>query len=89
MRCGAREGAINDFRQKLDGYNTALSEIDSRLNTVQDTEKKLRDLSERMINGVASKYGKDSPEYEIAGGVRKSERKKTARKPLVAEKKTA
>jgi uncharacterized protein YukE len=75
----AYETAINDFRQKLDEYNTSLSEADSRLNTVKDTEKKLRDLSERMINGVASKYGKDSDEYEMAGGIRKSDRKRTNR----------
>jgi hypothetical protein len=30
--------------------------------------------------GVASKYGKDSNEYEKAGGTRKSERKRPMRK---------
>jgi site-specific recombinase XerD len=33
----------------------------------------------RMLTGVATEYGKDSPEYEAAGGVRKSERKKPVR----------
>lgn len=79
LTVAAYETAIIDFRQKLDEYNTSLSEADSRLNTVKETEKKLRDLSERMINGVASKYGKDSDEYEMAGGVRKSDRKKIVR----------
>ncbi|BAZ67792.1 hypothetical protein NIES4106_25490 [Fischerella sp. NIES-4106] len=32
------------------------------------------DISERMLTGVACKYGKDSSEYEMAGGVRKSDR---------------
>jgi hypothetical protein len=36
------------------------------------------DLTERMLAGVGSKYGKDSTEYEKAGGVRKSERKRRA-----------
>jgi hypothetical protein len=27
-----------------------------------------------MLTGVACKYGKDSSEYEMAGGVRKSDR---------------
>lgn len=47
---------------------------------MQDTEKQLRDLSERMLIAVAAKYGKNSYEYEMAGGVRKSERKRPVRK---------
>jgi hypothetical protein len=31
-------------------------------------------MTERMLIGVAFKFGKDSREYEMAGGVRKSER---------------
>jgi hypothetical protein len=31
-----------------------------------------------MLNGVGSKYGYDSIEYENAGGKRKSERKRPA-----------
>jgi hypothetical protein len=34
-----------------------------------------------MLNGVASKFGTDSSQYEMAGGVRKSERKKPNRNP--------
>jgi len=36
--------------------------------------KKLSDLTDRMLIGIAFKYGKDSREYGMAGGVRKSER---------------
>ncbi len=43
-------------------------------------EKELKDWNGRMLAGVGSEFGKDSPEYEAAGGVRKSERKKPARK---------
>ncbi|MDZ8054559.1 MAG: hypothetical protein RMX68_008540 [Aulosira sp. ZfuVER01] len=32
----------------------------------------------RLVSGVASKYGKDSREYELAGAVRKSERARKA-----------
>jgi hypothetical protein len=72
----AYEASINNLRQKLETYNTTLSVADSQRNSVQDAEKALRDLSERMLTGVASKHGKNSDEYEKAGGVRKSERKK-------------
>ena len=36
---------------------------------------KLDELTTRMLAGVAAKYGKDSREYEQAGGTRTSERK--------------
>jgi hypothetical protein len=44
-------------------------------------EKAMAALSERMLEGVSAKFGKDSNAYEQAGGVRKSERKKSVRKP--------
>jgi hypothetical protein len=73
------ENAINDLRGKIDDYNTHLSHVDEKKNLVEDSEKKLQDLSDRMLTGVASKFGKNSDEYEKAGGVKKSDRKKAVR----------
>ena len=72
--------AIADARAKLDAYNAALSAVDSTNNTLLKVEKDLTALNERMLLGVAAKFGKDSNEYEMAGGVRKSERKRPVRK---------
>ena len=66
------ETAILDLRDKLNDYNTHLSLVDEKRNSVNESEKTLRDLSERMLSGVASKYGKNSEEYEKAGGTKKS-----------------
>lgn len=41
---------------------------------------KLKDLNERILTGVATKYGKNSTQYEMAGGKKKSERKKATKK---------
>ena len=71
--------AIADTRTKLDAYNAALSTADSANNALLQAEKSLTTLNERMLLGVATKFGKDSSEYEMAGGVRKSERKRPAR----------
>lgn len=73
--------AIVSAVSKLDSYNTLLSTVDAALNDVQAQEKILRELSERMREAVGSVYGHDSNEYEKAGGVRKSERKRPVRKP--------
>jgi hypothetical protein len=71
---------LDRLRSQLDTYNESLSFVDRALSMVRDTEKDIRVLSERMLIAVAAKYGKDSYEYEMAGGVRKSERKRPTRK---------
>lgn len=65
---------IEQLRTKIDAYNTALSIIDSSKVEIEELEKNLGNVSEKMLIGVAFKYGKDSSEYQMAGGVRKSDR---------------
>ncbi|BAY13574.1 hypothetical protein [Calothrix sp. NIES-2098] len=65
---------MDKLRSKIDAYNTALFNIDSYKSEIEELEKILADLSDKMLLGVAHTYGKDSHEYEKAGGVRKSER---------------
>ncbi|MGI0486481.1 hypothetical protein ACN4EK_13660 [Pantanalinema rosaneae CENA516] len=65
---------IDRLRSRLNDYNTALAVIDSSKSEIEELEKTLGDLTDKMLIGVAFKYGKDSREYEMAGGVRKSER---------------
>lgn len=62
------------LRDQLESYNRALAEVDSSKKEIDELEKSLADLSDRMLIGVAFKYGKDSREYEKAGGMRKSDR---------------
>lgn len=71
---------IDTLRSRLATYNESLSMIDRAAGTIQDTEQQLRTLSERMLIAVAARYGKDSYEYEMAGGTRKSERKRSTRR---------
>ena len=70
------EDAVADTRQKLEDYNQALSMVDEKANLLADSEKALQDFSERVLAGVAAKYGKNSNEYEKVGGVRKADRKR-------------
>lgn len=81
MTVAAFETEIKKTDDSVDDYNTTLSSIDNKLNTITGNERTLADLHERMLTGVATRYGKDSTEYEMAGGTRKSERKKNA-KPI-------
>lgn len=77
----AYTAAITEVDTAVDAYNTGLSVTDGLLNTVKAKEKKLTELSEKMLEAVATKFGHDSNEYEMAGGTRKSEIKRKPKKP--------
>jgi len=70
---------VEEVRAKLAAYNTVLSMVDKAYSDILNAERELGDLSEHMLMGVATKYGKGSDEYEMAGGVRKVERKRRNR----------
>ncbi len=84
LTAAAYQAAIDLVKNSMDEYNTQLSKVDGLLNTLKDSEKALNDWNERILNGVASKYGKDSSEYEEAGGTRKSDYKKPVKKAKAA-----
>ena len=73
--------AIDLLRQVQAKYNAQLSSLDQTYNEFLDVEKNVSEMSELMLSGVKVKFGRDSYEYEMAGGVRQSERKRPKRKP--------
>ncbi|OUL19419.1 hypothetical protein BV372_33480 [Nostoc sp. T09] len=86
---GKLMGSIEQLRNKIGVYNTALSVVDSSKDEIEEMEKNLSQLCEKMLMVVAIKYGKDSREYEMAGGVRNSDRVRkirASRLKSVAEK---
>ena len=77
--------AIADGRAKLNAYNQTLTLADQQGNELSEAEKIVRDFSARMLAGVGAARGTDSSEYEMAGGTRKSERKRTSSKKRPSE----
>lgn len=75
------ETQVTLLSSKLNAYNTALSTIDDLYNECISQMDVIKDWNERMLTGVATKYGKNSSQYEMAGGKKKSERKKAILKP--------
>ncbi|MEA5625081.1 hypothetical protein [Nostoc sp. UHCC 0251] len=67
-----------ELRNELNQYNKMLNTLDSAKEKIETLEKSIRETSERLVSGVATKYGKDSREYELAGAVRKSDRVRKA-----------
>lgn len=72
------EQKINGVRTKQENYNTTLAMLDDLLNDLQADEKVLDDLNARMLAGVGARWGKNSTQYEQAGGTRTDERKKSS-----------
>jgi uncharacterized phage infection (PIP) family protein YhgE len=71
---------IETLRSQIATYNSTLSTLDDQSRQIKETERQLRNLSEQMLLGVAAKYGKDSREYGMAGGIPKSEHRRPVRK---------
>ncbi|WP_315785193.1 hypothetical protein [Fischerella sp. JS2] len=74
---------IENLRQSLEAYNSTLSTIDVLLTQIIENEKDLADYSEKILRGIAYRFGSDSHEYQMAGGTRKSDRKRTVSKSVV------
>ncbi|MFN6528089.1 hypothetical protein [Nostoc sp. ChiSLP03a] len=72
---------IKTTQDKLEAYNSSLSTVDMTQEALEVTEKSLMQLTEHMLLSVAAKYGKNSDEYKMAGGVRRSDRKRPVRQP--------
>jgi hypothetical protein len=74
---------IESLRESLEAYNTTLSTIDILLTQIVEKEQDLADYSEKILRGIAYKYGNNSHAYQMAGGTRKSDRKRTVRQSAV------
>ncbi|HAX76915.1 MAG TPA: hypothetical protein DCY88_14015 [Cyanobacteria bacterium UBA11372] len=70
---------IETMQTKENAYNTTLSTLDKLYREMLETERELADMAEHMLLGVATRYGKSSIEYGMAGGVPKNQRRKTLR----------
>ncbi len=78
LTVAAYTGIIDDLRSKLAAYNTALSAIDKLADDVKMAEQAAQEMSEKMLLGVGSRFGKDSQEYEMAGGSRRKSSRRFA-----------
>ncbi len=70
---------IETMRTKENAYNSALSSLDKLYREMLQTESELGDMTEHMLMAVATRYGKSSVEYGMAGGVPKNQHRKRLR----------
>ena len=78
MSMEAFNDSIDSLRDKMAAYNRLLSSVDQVYNDLLLEESALSELAERMLAAVSAKYGRRSPEYEMAGGSRRGTRRRVA-----------
>jgi len=59
------------LRQQVESYNALMETLEQSRKNIAQAEQDLNDFSEHMLLGVAAVYGKQSKQYEHAGGKRK------------------
>ncbi|MGV0105090.1 ATPase involved in DNA repair [Nostoc sp. DSM 114160] len=77
---------INTTRATLEAHNTLVSNLEESRKTIIQMDKALSEMSERMLSGVATIYGRNSIQYSKAGGSNGKRNKKSISKvaPIVA-----
>jgi hypothetical protein len=70
------EESIAMTREALLAYNAAIATYSQAKLAFMELERNLADVAERMLTGVATQYGKQSHQYEMAGGTRKGARRR-------------
>jgi len=73
------EAEVKGYSQDLDAFNGALAAIDNTSNRLDDRKQRLHDFTLRIQAAVKAVYGPDSSEFELVGGLRRSDRKRPVR----------
>jgi hypothetical protein len=76
MTLKSYQADIEQARDREIEYNKMLSSLDKFYNEMLDSERQLADRSSKMLQAIAIVYGRNSSEYEMAGGTRTSERRR-------------
>jgi hypothetical protein len=84
MNITAYEAAIQDAEQRIEAYNMAIANVSQLQSSVAEAEAVLAELSERMLSTIAGRYGKKSDQYEMAGGTKRSARRRVGKKKMAA-----
>jgi hypothetical protein len=77
--------SIEDTLTKVNRYNLALSTLTQLHNEMMVSEKALANHHERVLSSISGKFGRNSTEYEMAGGRKRATKTKTKATPAMPE----
>ncbi|HEY0544734.1 MAG TPA: hypothetical protein VGC91_04985 [Pyrinomonadaceae bacterium] len=84
----ALDKLITQAQEAEGDYNQTVAQLDEKTNRLDALLKQTSELSARLLAGVGARFGRNSDEYEKAGGVRTEEIKRTPRKKPDGNKKS-
>ena len=76
--------SITTSATRLEAHNLALAEADRTRIEFSEAEAQVAALSSRVLSSVAGMYGRDSMEYELAGGKPTGNYKRSKKQPPAA-----
>ncbi|MBL1174780.1 hypothetical protein [Pantanalinema sp. GBBB05] len=85
LTVAAYTNLIEENRATLEAYNTLLSNAEEYRQRLNQMDAALSAMSERMLTGVAAKYGRTSVEYTKAGGSARKRKRSTGSTVPAAE----
>jgi hypothetical protein len=81
LNAAGGQAIVTDLTDELAGYNQDNAALDERQNLIDRKEDGASNWNKSILAAVGAKFGTDSDEYEMVGGTRTSERKRSPRKP--------
>lgn len=79
LTVAAFEQLIGQAQTTENDHNQMVAALDEKANQLNALLKEVKELSARMLAGVGARHGKNSDEYEKAGGVKTDEIKRSKR----------
>jgi hypothetical protein len=70
---------VENTRSEIDSYNTELSAMKQKYKDLRAKEGEIADLSDRIVDGIAFKFGRKSKEYEKIRSIRRNNRPRSKR----------
>jgi len=80
LNAAGGQAIVTDLTDELAGYNQDNAALEERQNLIDRKEDGASNWNKSILAAVGAKFGTDSDEYEMVGGTRTSERKRSPRK---------
>jgi hypothetical protein len=75
---------VQDTRSGIDAYNTEISGVEQKYKSLREQEGTIAVLSDRIVDGIAFKFGRKSDEYKMVSSIRRNNRKRSIKKGEIA-----
>jgi hypothetical protein len=71
---------VNETRDEWDEFNTELEVLKAKYKKLREKESQVAVLSDRIVDGVAFKFGRKSREFRMISSIRRNNRSRSPRR---------